>query len=138
MKVSEIMTQNVISLREDESAFLAAKLLERNHVGALPVCDDSGRVTGILTDRDVVTRCIALSRNPRDTPVSKIMTRQVAVVQEKTEVSEAAAIMGRQQIRRIPVVNQGKLSGIVSLCDVARVMEAEPCLREISEGISRR
>ena len=78
MRVRELMSDQVVSVTPGESAALAARLLDRREVGALPVCGADGRLQGIVTDRDIVLRCVAAGRDPAHTPVSQIMSRNCA------------------------------------------------------------
>lgn len=140
MEIGKIMTKPVIALREDETADLAARLLSRNHIGALPVCNSSGKLVGMVTDRDLVTRCIALGKRPEETTARSLMSRNVVAVEQTESLEQVASLMSREQIRRVPVVQGGKLTGIVSLCDLARQAgdDAAEILRQVSAGISRR
>jgi CBS domain-containing protein len=142
VQVKEIMNGNVISIAPEESASLAARLLNRYNVGALPVCGDGQILRGILTDRDIVMRCIAADGDPEHTPVKEIMTRNVATVLPEDDVRNAARLMASKQVRRLPVVENGKLVGMLSLGDMAKSqmfdMEASKALSEISANIKRR
>ena len=75
MEVQEIMTAKVITVGQDEPVTAAARLLRRWNLGALPVTDSTGRLRGVLTDRDIVLRCLALDNDPADTRVSEVMSR---------------------------------------------------------------
>jgi CBS domain-containing protein len=142
VQVKEIMNGNVISIAPEESASLAARLLNRYNVGALPVCGDGQILRGILTDRDIVMRCVAADGDPEHTPVKEIMTRNVATVLPEDDVRNAARLMASKQVRRLPVVENGKLVGMLSLGDMAKSqmfdMEASKALSEISANIKRR
>ena len=142
MKVRSIMTPQVIRIAPGESAAVAARLLTHYNIGALPVCTTDGRLCGMLTDRDVVTRCIASGLDPAKTAVRQIMTGKVQSITPDTDAGVAAHLMGSQQIRRLPVVDEGKLCGMVSLGDLARsdesVMDAADALQDIAEGVSNR
>lgn len=140
MQISDVMTSRVISIRSGDTADTAARLLSRNNIGALPVTDDQGKLVGMLTDRDLVTRCLAADLSPRETPVSQIMTSGPVTVPEDATPGDAAFCMGQRQIRRLPVVREGVLTGIVSLADLARcgAVQAGQTLTEISGNISRR
>lgn len=140
MQISELMTSRVISVRQSETVDTAARLLSRNNIGAMPVCDDQSRVVGMVTDRDIVTRCMAAGLHPGETPVAQIMTSGVMTAVEDEPVEAVAARMGRAQVRRTPVVRDGRLTGIVSLADLARSREERTgqTLEEISRNISRR
>lgn len=142
MKLREVMTSPAIRIRPEESVAVAARTLARYNIGALPVCGSDGRVCGVVTDRDLVTRCLAAGRSPGATTVRDVMTAQVISAQPEMETSQAAEVMGRGQVRRLPVVENGKLCGMVSLGDLALQsatgMEARDALAEISDPVSRR
>lgn len=142
MKLREIMTNPVVRIHPDESVAVAARTLSRYNIGALPVCGSDGRLCGMVTDRDIVTRCLASNRAPGSTAVREVMTRQVISAQPDMEVSLAAGLMGREQIRRLPVVENERLCGMVSLGDLAiqenSAIDAGDALTEISENLSSR
>ena len=142
MKLREIMTNQVVKIRPEESVSVAARMLERNNIGSMPVCSKDGRLCGILTDRDIVTRCLAAGKSPQDTTVREVMTGKVYVGRPDMEVSLAAGLMGREQIRRLPVMQDGKLCGMVSLGDLAgkeeSSIEAGDALSDISSHLSSR
>ena len=142
MKVSDIMSSRVISIGQNEPVSAAAKLLKRANIGALPVCDAKQRLRGIVTDRDIVTRCVALGADPEETPVGEIMSRGVVTASPLEEVNAAVRRMSEDQVRRLPVLDEGRLVGIVTLCDMARDsncdMEAAAALTEISSNLSRK
>jgi len=136
MKVSQLMSSNVISVKPEDTAASAARLIAKNNVGSLPVCMEDGKLKGIVTDRDIVIRCIAPESDPETTKVREIMTRGVITIAPDADVREAAQIMSGEQVRRLPVTNEGKLVGMLSLGDMARTqsfdMEASKALSEIS------
>ena len=142
MKLREIMTNQVVKIRPEESVSVAARMLEHNNIGSMPVCSKDGRLCGILTDRDIVTRCLAAGKSPQETMVKEVMTGKVYVGRPDMEVSLAAGLMGREQIRRLPVMQDGKLCGMVSLGDLAGKeesnIEAGDALAEISSHLSSR
>ena len=142
MKLQDIMTTNVIRISPEESVAVASRLLTNYNIGALPVCSREGKVCGILTDRDIVTRCLAAEKSPKETAVREIMTRGINAVRPDMELKTAASLMRSNQIRRLPVMQDGKLCGIVSLGDLAAKGEAPEEVGEtlsgISEGVSRR
>ncbi len=142
MKVCDIMSSRVISIGQDEPVSAAARLLKRANVGALPVCDGKQRLRGIVTDRDVVTRCVAAGADPDETPVREIMSRGVATVSPFEELTAAAKRMSDDRVRRLPVLDDGRLVGILSLCDMAREgsaeMEAAAAMAEITGNLQRK
>ena len=142
MKVKEIMTRTVIGVGQDETVEVAARTLQRYNIGALPVCTSNGRLCGMVTDRDLVIRCVAAGRDPGKTTVGQVMTGQVTSVEGDMDVSVAAHLMGRQQIRRLPVTEKGRLCGMISLGDMAlrddTAMDAADALGDIARNISER
>lgn len=142
MKIREIMTNTVVRINPEESVAVAARILARYNIGALPVCGGDGRLCGVVTDRDLVTRCIAAGRLPAATPVRDVMTTNVVAAQPDMDTGAAAHLMGRQQIRRLPVVENGRLCGMVSLGDLANreetAYDATDALTDISSNISVR
>ena len=139
MKLRELMTQNVIRIHPEEPVEVAARTLTQYNIGALPVCGRDGQLYGMVTDRDLVIRCMAAGRSPSSMKVQEVMTGKVISAGPDMEASAAAHLMGRQQIRRLPVVDNGKLCGMVSLGDLAgreeSAMDAADALTEISENI---
>lgn len=139
MQVKDLMNPSVVTIEPGSSAALAARLISRHNVGALPVCGEDRRLRGVVTDRDIVLRCIAAEEDPAQTPVRDIMTRSCTTVAPGDDCREATRLMSAQQVRRLPVVEDGRLVGIVSLADLAKSrrldMEAAQALCEISENI---
>ena len=142
MKVRELMTPDVIRIRPEEPVAVAARNLTHYNIGMLPVCGSDGKLRGVITDRDIVTRCLAAGRSPEETTVGQIMTAQVHSVEPTADASLAAAMMGKRQIRRLPVVEAGRLCGMLSLGDLAgnpdSVYDASDALTEITSNLSTR
>jgi CBS domain-containing protein len=136
MKVSEIMTAQVVTATPRTTIAQVARTMAEIESGVVPVTDE-GRVVGLITDRDIVLRVVAEGL-PLDTPLSEVMSAEVETCQEEDNVADAAAKMGARQIRRLVVLNeQGRLAGIVSLGDVAGDYGAKAVgrtLEEISEN----
>lgn len=118
MKVKDIMTKSVAYVNPDTSIFETAQLMQKHNVGSIPVCDQSG-VVGIVTDRDIVIRNIAIGKNPQQTPVKEIMTASVITVTPEMEINDVTRMMASSQIRRLPVMDNNTLVGIVALGDIA-------------------
>ncbi len=142
MKVSDVMNTEIVSVSPDETVSLAARLLSRHNIGSVPVCTGDGQVRGILTDRDIVLRCVAAGEDPETTQVREVMSRSIISVNPGDEVKRAAELMGKGQVRRLPVTDEGRLVGVVSLGDLARIsvcdMEAAHALGEISMNVRQR
>jgi CBS domain-containing protein len=142
MKIRELMTDNVVKILPDETVAVAARTLTHYNIGALPVCDNDGSLQGVVTDRDLVTRCLASDRSPEKTKVREVMSTGVVWAQPDMDAAVAAHLMGHQQIRRLPVVENGKVCGMVSLGDLAvreeTGIDAGDALGDISANISHR
>ena len=120
MKIREVMTGDVVKIHPEETAAVAARTLAHYNVGVLPVCDHEGNLCGVVTDRDLVIRCMARESRPGNTRVKDVMSPNVICARPDMEVSAAAGLMGKEQIRRLPVVENGKLRGMLSLGDLAK------------------
>jgi CBS domain-containing protein len=136
MKVRDVMTKSVATVSPDTTIKEAAQMMQQHNVGSIPVVDTTGLV-GIVTDRDIVVRNIAHGQDPISTPVRNIMTSQVMTATPEEDVQAISQKMSTQQIRRVPVVENKQLVGMVSLGDIATTgttnMEASEALTEISK-----
>ena len=141
MKLKEIMTKQVLTVHPEEQVEVAARLMARNNIGSIPVCDGQGKLCGVVTDRDLVVRCMA-AEGIRRMKVKDVMTGNVITAAPEMDAAMAAHLMGRQQIRRLPVVEGGKVCGMVSLGDLAAreesAYDATDALSEISSNVSVR
>lgn len=136
MKVKEIMTKSIASLNADDTVEHAAQLMKEHNVGSLPVCNGE-KVIGVVTDRDIALRSTAEGENVQKQTVRDIMTSNPVIISPEIEAGEAARIMSERQIRRLPVVENNNLIGIVSLGDISVEPDlghsAGKALSEISE-----
>ena len=139
MTVRDVMTKSVVRIHPEESVAVAARTLTHYNIGILPVCGADGRICGLVTDRDLVTRCVASGRSPEGTSVGQVMTRQVVWTRPETNLEAVTELMGTQQVRRLPVLENGRLCGMVSVGDLYRKGEdAQAAMTEISSGVSAR
>lgn len=129
------MTDELAVISPDATVIEAAQLMQKHNVGAVPVCEGSN-IVGLVTDRDIVVRNIAHGKDPNHTPVRDVMTTEVKSISPETNISQAAGIMATQQIRRLPVIEDDHLVGMVSLGDLATKakfdVEVSTTLGEIS------
>ena len=141
MNVNDIMTRPAISVGQDEPVAAAARLLRRHNIGSLPVTDISGRLRGIVTDRDIALRCAITDSNYGQIRVGEIMSRAVITASPADSVEAAVRTMSLGQVRRLPIVSEGKIVGMLSLCDMARSLEcgaqAGQALTEISSNVKK-
>ena len=119
MKIKEVMTNRVVKIHPEESVSVAARTLQHYNIGALPVCGYDGNLCGVVTDRDLVTRCMAPGRSAGEVKVADVMTPRVITAGPDMELSTAAHLMGKEQVRRLPVVEGRKLVGMLSLGDLS-------------------
>lgn len=118
MTVQEIMTPFPTTLAPDDSVYKAAQIMRDEDVGAIPVVDEGGSLVGIVTDRDIVVGSIAQGHDS-DSPVAECMTANPDTIPHDITVEQATQQMAKHQVRRLPVVQSGRLVGILSLGDIA-------------------
>jgi CBS domain-containing protein len=132
MKVREAMTPNPICVRPNDSVQLAAQEMKLHNVGVLPV-SDAGILFGIITDRDIAVECVATGNNPIDCLVKDYMTASPITVGPDADTGEAYELMGREQVRRLCVMEGGKFIGIISLGDLAvQALDAQNLARALA------
>lgn len=133
--INDLMTKNVETCSLLDNVFEVAVKMKEWNVGAVPIVDNQ-KLVGMITDRDIVLRCIA-EKHPASSKVEEIMSKRLITVTPNTTTQEAAKIMAKNQIRRLPVVEGDQLVGIVSLGDFAvdelTDDQAKVALTEISE-----
>jgi CBS domain-containing protein len=134
MKVSEVMTRDVATVRPDQTAREAASFMLSADAGSIPVTDGE-RLVGMITDRDIAVRGVAKGHGP-ETPVRELMSGEVICARVDDDCEEVAIRMSEAQVRRLPVLDeQQRLCGIVSLGDLARETD-EDTAEQALEGVS--
>ena len=136
MKAKDIMTKNIAFLNPNATITQAAQLMQKYNIGSVPVCDQSG-VVGIVTDRDIVVRNVAHGTNPQTMTVQDVMTSQITTTTPEADVNDLSRLMSQNQIRRIPVVENNKVVGIVSLGDIATDAKYNTEVADTLNDISR-
>jgi CBS domain-containing protein len=135
MKVSEVMTRGVQTIRPDQSAQQAASFMLDADTGSIPVADGD-RLIGMITDRDIAVRGVAKGHGP-ETPVRELMTDDLVIVRIDDDVEDVASRMSEAQVRRLPVIDEDDcLCGIVSLGDLSRETDTD-CASEALQGVSQ-
>ena len=132
--VRDAMTQDPRSIRASASVVEAARLMREQHIGSLPVTEDE-RLVGMITDRDITTRVVAESAAP-ETPVGDVYSHDLISVEPDNGLDDALQLMARHQVRRLPVVENGRLVGIVAQADIA-LREDETKTGALVEAISK-
>ncbi len=117
MIARDIMTRKVCTVAPDASVLEAAQLLDRMHISGLPVLNVEGKIIGMITEADIISKV-----NREGLHVADIMSREITVVDEETAVGEIAMILSERKIKRVPVVNNDKLVGIVSRGDIVHAV----------------
>jgi CBS domain-containing protein len=134
--VRDAMTENPRSIGASASVVEAARLMRDEHIGSLPITDDE-ELVGMITDRDITTRVVAEAADPKMTSVGDVVSRDLISVEPDEELEEAVQLMASHQVRRLPVVENGRLVGIVAQADVALTLrENEQRTGELVEAIS--
>lgn len=128
MKVKDIMTTTVATLNSEDTVENAAQLMKEYDVGSIPVCNNQN-VVGIVTDRDIALRTVAHGMDSKQQKVSSIMSSNICTGTPDMDVHDAARIMSEKQIRRLPIVDNNQLVGVVALGDIS----LEPVLRDNAE-----
>jgi CBS domain-containing protein len=140
MKVRELMTKQPTTVKPDAKLGEVATLMKQEDCGSIPVVED-GRLVGIVTDRDIVIRGVAAGKDPKTQRVSEVMSADPVGIGPDEDVSEAEKVMGDRQIRRLPVVEGGRLVGIIVTAQIARAgneRSVGETLKDISEPTSGR
>ncbi len=122
LKVGEVMTKNVISADENTSVQRIAELMLRNKIGSVVVTHEA-TVKGIITKGDIVRKVVAENKDANDTKAKDIMTNEVLAISQEKDVLEAAKLMRKHGVKRLPVVNeQREIVGIISESDIVRLL----------------
>lgn len=119
----EIMHQGAECIRENETLTSAAQRMRDLNVGALPICGDDDRLHGIITDRDIVVRCLAEGRDPRSVTAHDFAKGTPIWVEADSTVEEAVRVMSDNKIRRLPVIHDHRIVGMISEADIATHLE---------------
>jgi CBS domain-containing protein len=134
-KVRDVMTSEPRMADPSVSLAEAAQLMKSEDVGSLPIVQE-GQLVAVLTDRDIVVRAVAEAADPRATKVGDIASRQPVTIEPDEDLDEALALMARAQVRRLPVVEAGRLVGVLAQADVAQEAKAKQA-GELVEEISK-
>ncbi len=129
MIIKDIMSKDIACVNSEDSIEKAAKLMKERDVGSIPVCSE-GRVVGIITDRDIAVRWAASGQKDHSYSIRDIMSGHPTVGNPDMNVRDAAKIMGQKQIRRLPIVENDRLVGVVSLGDIS----LEPSTQDNAEA----
>jgi CBS domain-containing protein len=135
VKVKEIMSKDIASVRSDDSIERAAQLMKQYNCGSIPVCTQD-KLIGIVTDRDIAVRSVASGQDVSEQRVRDIMTESVVFGSPEMEVTDAARLMSDRQIRRLPIVENNSLIGIVALGDISLEPHCQDSAEDALKNIS--
>lgn len=136
MKVSDCMCCDVVCVKPETTVKDVAKKMQDTHVGCIPVCDEQNKIVGLVTDRDLTLRCIACDKDIKTTPVSDIMTTKVHTVCPEDTLDDAIKCMNECQVKRVPVIQDGYVKGMLTLGDLARDPQVSAeCIGRTEQGI---
>jgi CBS domain-containing protein len=133
--VKDLMTKNVVTINSDKTVVEAAVLMSENDIGDLVVMEKNTPV-GIVTERDFVRRVLA-EQKPASTKVSEVMTSPLKVIDPEASIKEAARRMVKKKIRRLPVIKDNKLVGIITAADFAKHLGKKTLTDDILEAMGR-
>lgn len=119
MKVKDIMTKDVVIADKNDTVLTVAKLMKHHNIGTVPVVENAQKVLGMVTDRDIVLNMADYNFDPANTKALSLMSSKVYSVKPEADISSAIELMKKQQIRRLPVIENEKLVGMLSIGDIA-------------------
>jgi CBS domain-containing protein len=131
-RIQELMTVKPRTVKTGDSIVDAAKLMRGEDAGIAPIVDGD-RLVGVVTDRDIAIRVVAEGRDPSTTKVEEIASGNLVTVEPGQDLDDALRLMAQHQVRRLPVVDDGKLVGIVAQADVAKHADAERTGKVVEE-----
>lgn len=132
-RAADIMTKNVTVIQEDETLRQAAERLASDDIGVLPICDSKKQIRGVLTDRDIVVHVIARGKDPANTRASELEQGEIVTIRPDDSIEHACDLMAQYKVRRLPVVEDGRVVGMVSQADVAKSVSPEQAGRMLTQ-----
>ena len=134
--VEDVMVKEVITIDEKSTVREAANIMNRFEIGCL-IVTKNGKAVGILTERDLLKRVVSQAKSPRRTKVETVMSRPLIVVEPEMDLEEAARLMFKLRVKKLPVVEGGRLTGLVTLTDLARFQpQMIRILKKLSEQMA--
>ena len=131
-RASEIMSKDVSVIREDETIRAAAERLAAEDVGVLPITDEQRQIKGMLTDRDIVVRVVAQGKDANTTRARELEQGEVITLRPEDSIEHVVDLMAEHQVRRLPVVQNGLLVGMVSQADVVKAVDPQKAGRMVT------
>lgn len=135
VNIEKLMTRNVVTLQTNASVHEAVQLLNKHKIGCLVIINNN-EIAGIITERDLLTRVLEKCKNPKETKVSEIMSRNVITGTPDMDTLEATRLMFKLKVKKLPITDGNRLVGIVTLTDIARATSIDQKTIELIEQLS--
>jgi CBS domain-containing protein len=130
------MAKTVSSAKKSDKVIDVARKMKQEDAGFIPVVEDGGAMVGVITDRDIVIRCIAEGHDPRSETAEHLMSRDVTVISPDDDIKQAAGMMEREEIRRLPITENGRLVGVLSHGNLVQATKNKAA-EKVTEGVTR-
>jgi CBS domain-containing protein len=130
------MAKTVSSARKSDKVIDVARKMKQEDAGFIPVLENGGSLIGVITDRDIVIRCIAEGHDPRSETAEHLMSREVMIIAPDDDIEQAAKMMEREEIRRLPVAENGHLVGVLSHGNLVQATKNKTA-EKVTEGVTR-
>ena len=135
MRAKDVMVKEVVKVNSCTLVDNAVKMMNKNNIGCL-IVEDNGEARGIVTQRDLLEKVLEKAKDPRKLAVSDIMTKKLVVGNPEMEIHEAARLMFKRKIKKLPIVENGKLIGLITLTNIARTISFDQEMMDIVEKLS--
>ncbi len=135
MRAKDVMVKDIVKVGSCALVDKAVKVMNKNNIGCL-IIEDNGETRGIVTQRDLLKKVLEKARDPRKLVVSDIMTKKLIVGSPDMEIHEAARLMFQKKIKKLPIVENGKLVGLITLSNIARTVGVDQKMIDMVEKLS--
>lgn len=136
MKINDLMSKSVVTLNSSDTVEKAATLMKEHDIGSIPVCENN-QIKGIVTDRDITLKSVATGKNTKSQKVNEVMSTNIITGNPNMSLDEASKLMSQNQIRRLPIVDNNSLVGVVALGDLATENKSDQMAGSALSGISQ-
>jgi CBS domain-containing protein len=136
MKVRDAMAKTVSSAKKSDRVIDVARMMKQEDAGFIPVVENGGTIIGVITDRDIAIRCIAEGHDPRNETAEHLMSRDVTIIGPEDDIEQAGRMMERNEIRRLPVAEKGRLVGVLSHGNLVQATKNKTA-EKVTEGVTQ-
>jgi predicted transcriptional regulator len=135
LRAQDVMVKNVVRVNSRTLVENAVKVMNKNEIGCL-IIEDNGETTGIVTQGDLLKKVLEKAKDPRKIVVSDIMTKKLVVGSPDMEIHEVASLMFKKKIKKLPIVENGKLVGLITLTNIAKTVGVDKKMIDMVEKLS--